>query len=101
MEGVTVKTVSVSYGRTLNLGNFSSARLEETLWADVAEGVDLDEVQRFLWGMVKAQVREQAMPFLRKVREEFLEAIASLPEEDRQRFAEMLDNPNLDMICGA
>ena len=33
-----VNTVSVSYGRKFNLGDYNSLSLEVTLWADLEEG---------------------------------------------------------------
>ena len=35
-----LKTISVTYGRKLNLGDYNSAHSEVSLWADLEEGDD-------------------------------------------------------------
>lgn len=35
-----VKTISVTYGRKINLGDYNSAEIGLTLWADLEEGED-------------------------------------------------------------
>lgn len=57
-----VKTVSVAYERKHNLGDYSSATVGCTVWADVEEGEDLDAAMRALWGMAKENVRTQLLP---------------------------------------
>lgn len=44
-KAVKVKTVSVTYGRKLNLGNYESARSEITVWADIDPDTTLTEEQ--------------------------------------------------------
>jgi len=48
------------------LGNYESANIECTLWADVEPEDDLNEVMHGLWGMVKENVRSQSLPLLDK-----------------------------------
>lgn len=59
---MNVKTVSVTYDRKQNLGDFSSATIGCTIWADVSDGEDLDAAMRQLWDMAKANVRAQLLP---------------------------------------
>ena len=35
-----LKTISVTYGRKMNLGDFNSSHVEMTLWADLDDGDD-------------------------------------------------------------
>lgn len=52
-----IKTVSVTYGRKQNLGDYNSATVDCTLWADVEEGEDLNATMHGLWDMAKANVK--------------------------------------------
>lgn len=61
-----IKTVSVTYERKQNLGDFSSANVGCTVWADVRDGEDLDQVMRALWDMAKANVKTQLVPLTKK-----------------------------------
>ena len=61
-----IKTVSVTYERKQNLGDFSSANIGATIWADVREDEDLDAVMRSLWEMAKANVKAQLLPLTAK-----------------------------------
>mgnify|MGYP001617990541 CR=1 FL=1 len=63
---VSVKTASVSYERKLNLGDYNSAAIGCTLWADVEPGDDLDAAMKSLWAMAKENVRAQAIPLTAK-----------------------------------
>jgi transcriptional regulator with XRE-family HTH domain len=54
-----LKTVSVSYGRKLNLGDYNSVNVEVSAWAELDEGDDVDTVMRDLMGMAKTNVRVQ------------------------------------------
>jgi hypothetical protein len=61
-----VKTVSVTYGRKANLGDYNSATVDCTLWADVDETDDLDQVMHGLWECAKTNVKAQLLPILNK-----------------------------------
>ena len=61
-----VKTVSVTYGRKANLGDYNSANVECTVWADVKDEEDLNVVMADLWGMAKTNVKAQLLPLLSK-----------------------------------
>jgi len=62
---ITVKTVSVTYGRKLNLGDYNSAQVDCTIWADVSDDQDLDAAMTALWEMAKANVKAQALPLVK------------------------------------
>jgi hypothetical protein len=53
-------SVSVSYGVTLNLGNYESARLDATYTTDVPEGQSAEETYEVAWGVVAKQISDQA-----------------------------------------
>ncbi len=61
-----ITTVSVTYDRKQNLGDFSSANVGVTIWADVQDTSALDETMQQLWTMAKANVRAQLEPLTRK-----------------------------------
>lgn len=82
--GVTVKTVSVSYGRKLNLGDYNSANIEVTIWAELdpdrPDRTDVTIQLAELFDQAKETVKAQAMPLLKSnptalnIRETFLGA---------------------------
>jgi len=61
---MNIKTVSVTYERKQNLGDFSSATVACSIWADVSFDDDrlLDEEMRAIWKMAKDNVRAQLVP---------------------------------------
>jgi hypothetical protein len=60
-------TVSVSYSRKFNLGNFESLDLGCSLWAQVEDGEDADGITQFLYHQAKASVKQAAMPVLNQL----------------------------------
>jgi hypothetical protein len=75
----TVKTVSVTYDRKLNLGDFNSAAVGITVWADIEEGDDLDATMRALWEMATANVKAKAETFKQHIAAEASELFLGLP----------------------
>lgn len=63
---MNVKTVSVNYGRKVNLGDYNSANVECTIWADVTEEDDLNQSMKALWNMAKENVKAQILPLTSK-----------------------------------
>lgn len=78
---VTVKTVSVTYERKHNLGDYSSANIGCTLWADVSDDQDLDTAMRGLWDMAKANVKAQLLPLTSKTAAQVEQVFMGLPME--------------------
>src|SRR3990172_4714136 len=62
----TIKTVSITYERKLNMGDYNSATIGCTLWADLDPEDDLDLEMKQLWAMAKENVRVQALPLVSK-----------------------------------
>lgn len=60
-----VKTVSVEYKRKFNLGDYNSAEIGCTIWADVTDlqpETTLNDVMQGLWEMAKTNVKSNAVP---------------------------------------
>jgi len=77
----TVKTVSVQYERKLNLGDFNSATVGITLWADIDEGENLDTAMRNLWEMATNNVKAKAQTFKVQTEAQAKEIYLGLPVE--------------------
>lgn len=61
-----IKTISVTYDRKHNLGDFSSANIGVTVWADLEPGEDAAQATRALFDQAKAHVKEQLLPLTAK-----------------------------------
>lgn len=77
-----IKTVSVTYGRKINLGDYNSVNIEVTLWADVQEGEDTNAAMHQLWDMATANVQTKAGTVTRKLEAKFEEVFLGLPVEE-------------------
>lgn len=60
-----IGTVSISYSRKFNLGNYESLEVGCSLWAQVEEEEDAEGVVQFLYHQAKAAVKEAAMPVIK------------------------------------
>lgn len=80
----TIKTVSITYDRKQNLGDFSSANVGCTIWADVDEAEDLHQVMVDLWAMAKANVKAQLVPLVRPGAVTLKETFLGLPVEKEE-----------------
>lgn len=60
-----VKTISVVYGRKFNLGNYESAEIACTMWADLDDGESPEEKTQELYGKAKDAVKAQALPVVK------------------------------------
>ncbi|WP_026735970.1 hypothetical protein [Fischerella sp. PCC 9605] len=58
-------TVSISYSRKFNLGDYESIELGCSLWAQVDEDEDSERVTEFLYLQAKQAVKEAAMPVIK------------------------------------
>ena len=92
---VTVKTVSVTYDRKHNLGDYSSATIGCTLWADVTDDQDLDAAMHALWDMAKANVKAQLLPLTSKTKAQVEQVFMGLPLELQAAVA-AVDSDDLD-----
>jgi hypothetical protein len=80
-----VKTVSVNYERKFNLGDYQSATIGCTLWADVDPDEDLNQAMQALWTMAKDNVKAQSLPLVNKIHANLnvKEMFLGLPVEQR------------------
>jgi len=76
-----VKTVSVTYERKQNLGDYNSANVGCTVWADVRDDEPLDAAMHGLWDMAKANVKAQLVPLVNKGATNVQEIFLGLPKE--------------------
>ncbi len=78
---VTIDKVSVTYERKHNLGDYSSANIGCTIWADVSDDQDLDEAMHALWEMAKANVKAQLLPLTSRTSAQVDQVFMGLPLE--------------------
>lgn len=78
--------ISVTYGRKFNLGDFNSAHLEISLYAELDEDDSPEDARAQLWADAKASVKEQALPLLRKQQVRVEEAFAGLPTDVQEQI---------------
>ena len=75
-----LKTISVTYGRKLNLGDYNSAHAEISLWADLDEGDDEASAADALRGMARTQVMLELARVEQKLAAKVENIFAGLPE---------------------
>jgi hypothetical protein len=80
-RAMQVKTIAVTYGRKFNLGDYNSANIEASAWADLDEGEAYTDAYEQLFQEVKEAVKTQALPLVRKMTADMQEAYAGLPKE--------------------
>lgn len=90
-----VTTISVTYGRKFNLGDYNSAHIEISIWADL----DLDEddpqvVTEELYKEAKRQVKDQALPLIANQKAEIERAFLGLPTDVQNQIMEGYKNGN-------
>ncbi|WP_193201056.1 hypothetical protein [Nostoc sp. MG11] len=60
-----ISTVSISYSRKFNLGQFESIDIGCSVWAQVEDEEDADGVVQFLYHQAKTAVKSAAMPVIK------------------------------------
>lgn len=60
-----IKTISETYHRKLNLGDFESVELGCSLWGQIEPEEDAEGATQFLFEQAKASVKEAAMPLIK------------------------------------
>jgi len=80
-----IKTISVEYKRKFNLGDYNSADLACTLWADLEENEDLQQVLQELSCIARDNVKERALPLVGRItNDNFKQMFQGLPIELQQ-----------------
>ena len=78
---MNITTISVTYGRKFNLGDYNSANVETQVWATLDEGEDAAAAYDVLWAQAKGEVKEQAEPLFAKQSAKAAQLFAGLPVE--------------------
>jgi hypothetical protein len=86
-----VKTVSISYERMVDLGNFNSIKVRMYSDLDIEEGDDLDECMQAAWKWVKENVRAQIVPTHKDVSADVERYIRMVPVERQPVARALLD----------
>ncbi|MBE9054260.1 hypothetical protein IQ243_28490 [Nostocales cyanobacterium LEGE 11386] len=60
-----IKTISVTYQRKFNLGDYESVEVGCSLWGQIDPEEDADGATQFLFEKAKASVKEAAMPLIK------------------------------------
>lgn len=74
-----VKTISFTYERKWNTGQYESATVGMSAWADLDEADNVTEAMRELETMVKDEVKAQSLPLLQARKASLEEVFAGLP----------------------
>lgn len=74
-----LKTISVTYGRKLNLGDFNSVHSEVSLWADLEEGDDEAAAAEALRAMARNQVMLELSRCDQRLQAKVTDIFAGLP----------------------
>jgi hypothetical protein len=72
-------TITITYGRRINLGDYSSAHLETTLGAELEEGDDPAACTEQLWNEAKLSVKARAIPLFKQRHDQLREIYDGLP----------------------
>ena len=86
-----LKTISVTYGRKLNTGDYSSATSEISLWADLEEGDDEASAADALRAMARNQVMLELARIEQKLAAKVEGIFAGLPIEVKKKLGEKND----------
>ncbi|YAF99297.1 MAG: hypothetical protein AB3A66_28050 (plasmid) [Nodularia sp. CChRGM 3473] len=60
-----IKTISVTYQRKFNLGDYESVEVGCSLWGQIDPEEDAEGATQFLFEQAKASVKQAAMPLLK------------------------------------
>lgn len=74
-----VKTISATYIRKLDLGNYANAELQVSLWADTGDA-DVDAANKLLWKIARASVSQQAVRLSKEEKIEPMPPIQTGPD---------------------
>lgn len=81
-----LKTISVTYGRKLNLGDFNSVHSEVSLWADLEAGDDEATAADALRAMARNQVMLELARVEQRLQTKAESVFAGLPVSVRKQL---------------
>lgn len=82
-----LKTISVTYGRKLNLGDFNSAHSEISLWADLEPDEDEAVAAEALRTMARNQVMLELSRVDQRLQAKIQDIFAGLPVEIQKKVS--------------
>jgi hypothetical protein len=82
-----LRTIAVSWGGTLNTGNFENAKIELRLESELEPGDDPAAVEADLWERVKTAVRQQARPLVDARKQGINAVFAGLPADVQKEIS--------------
>ena len=59
----TNRRIRVALGRTINLGDFQSVRVDVETSCDIADDMDIQKAKNTLFGEIKAELKERCAEF--------------------------------------
>jgi hypothetical protein len=74
-----ITTISITYKRTFNLGEYNNLVVEESISADLEEGDTPEGVEAQLWQLAKASCAATALPVVRPRQEALQASFDALP----------------------
>lgn len=83
-----LKTISVTYGRKLNLGDYSSAHSEISLWADLDDDDDEATAAEALRAMARNQVMIELARIEQRLAAKVEGVFAGLPVDVKKKFSD-------------
>lgn len=83
-----LKTVSVTYERKVNLGDFNSAHIGITLWADIDEGESEATVAESLWQMATANVKAKYDTVTKNITAQAEQVYLGLPKQVQEELSD-------------
>lgn len=83
-----VKTMSVTYGRKLNLGDYNSVHSEVTLWVDLEEGDNEEQVALAVRDMARNNVANELGRLVPALKAKTESLFMGLPAEIQEMITE-------------
>lgn len=83
---MVLKTISTTYGRKLNLGDFNSVHIEMALWADLEEGDDEAAAAEALRQMARHQVMAEMARLKPELEAKITDIFMGLPAAVREQL---------------
>ena len=87
-----ITTVSVTYERKVNLGDYNSAHIGISIWAELEEGDDPKAITEQLYEDAKGHVKAQTLPVVANHRAEVEKTFLGLPVEVQNQIMEGYTN---------
>lgn len=87
-----LKTISTTYGRKMNLGDYNSVHIEMSLWADLEEGEDEAAAAEALRTMTRNQVMAEMARLKPELQAKIEDLFMGLPVAIRESLSLEVDN---------